>query len=240
MSQSKLSGKFPVTERNKVKRLRKRAHYDRKTLNEVLDAAVICHLAYVIDGQPYCTPTAYWREEDTLYWHGSVASRMLKQQSAQLPVCCTVTLLDGLVLARSGFHSSMNYRSVMLYGHARKIEDREHKQRALDAYVERLFPGRTAEMRGPTRKELNATTVMSMDIEQASAKIRTGPPLDDEEDYAAGIWAGVIPIRQIIGSTENCPRLDAQTKRSKSIKAYKSGASFDTILTRQAKLLDEE
>ena len=235
MSEPKKNSKFPITERNKVKRLRKRAHYDRETLYEVLDAAVICHMAYIINGQPYCTATAYWREEDTLYWHGSVASRMLKQQSNQIPVCCTVTLLDGLVLARSGFHSSMNYRSAMLFGQACLIEDRDHKLRALDAYVERLFPGRTQEMRGPSRKELNATTVMSMNIEQASAKIRTGPPLDDEEDYAADIWAGVIPIRQVIGPAENCPRLDPKTKRSKSIKAYRKGVAFDEILTRQSK-----
>lgn len=234
MTEAKLTDKYSVTERNKVKRIRKRGYYDRETVYTILDAGVLCHLSYVIDGQPYCTPTAFWRQDDRLYWHGSVASRMLKQQSGGIAVCCTVSLLDGLVLARSGFHCSMNYRAVMAFGTAYKVDDPEYKHQALDAFIERLFPGRVAEMRLPTRKELNATTLMTMEIEQASAKIRTGPPVDDEEDYAAEIWAGVIPIQQTIGELQNCPRLDPAISPSNSIHAYQFEQMFDQILIKQS------
>src|SRR5262249_46974368 len=155
---------------------------------------------YVIDGQPFVTPTGYWREGDRLYWHGSSASRMLRSQSQGLPVCLTVTHFDGLVLARSGFHHSVNYRSVMAFGRASKIEDPVEKEAAANAYVERIYPRRNRQLRPIDQQELKATTVRGMTIEEASAKVRTGPPVDDEPDYDLPVWAGVIPIRQVFGS----------------------------------------
>jgi nitroimidazol reductase NimA-like FMN-containing flavoprotein (pyridoxamine 5'-phosphate oxidase superfamily) len=190
-----------------VRRLPKRGHYDAATLHAVLDAGLIAHVGYVVDGQPYVTPTAYWREGDRVYWHGSSASRMLRRVAGGVPVCLTVTHLDGLVLARSGFHHSMNYRSAMLLGTAEKIHDQAAKEKALEAFIERIAPGRSAGLRPMTALELKATTVLRMPIDEASAKIRTGPPGDDEEDYALPIWAGVVPIRQVVGPIEPDPRL---------------------------------
>lgn len=225
---------FVPTARSKLKRLAKRGAYDRATVHAVLDASVICHIAYIIDGQPYCTPTAYWREGDHLYWHGSSVSRMLGAQAGGIPVCLAATQIDGLVLARSGFNCSMNYRSVMVFGLASKVEDGAHKRAALDAYVERLFPGRVAEMRHPTDKEVHATTLISMPIEEASVKIRTGEPHDDDEDLAAGIWAGVIPITQTIGAFEPCPLLPAGIRPGAGTSPYVAGRRFDEILSDNA------
>jgi nitroimidazol reductase NimA-like FMN-containing flavoprotein (pyridoxamine 5'-phosphate oxidase superfamily) len=216
--------------RARLKRLAKRGAYDRATVHAVLDASVVCHIAYVLDGQPYCTPTAYWREGDRLYWHGSSVSRMLQGQGTGLPVCLTATHIDGLVLARSGFNCSMNYRAVMVFGTASKVEDEAHKREALDAYVERLFPGRVAEMRRPTDKEVRATSLISMEIEEASVKIRSGPPHDDEDDLAAGIWAGVIPIAETIGALRPCPLLPAGIAPGAGTDPYAPGRSFDEIL----------
>jgi hypothetical protein len=200
---------FPVDDRNRVKRLNKRAHYDRATIYPILDTAMLCHIAYVIDGQPFCTPTAFWREHDTLYWHGSSASRMLRAQAGQLSVCLTVTHMDGLVLARSGFHSSINYRSVMAFGVARSIEDAAGKRQAMDAFIGRFFPGRAEALRPPTGQEVKATSILAMEIEQASAKVRTGPPADDEADFSWPVWAGVIPLRTVVDAPQDCPRLPA-------------------------------
>lgn len=216
--------------RARLKRLAKRGAYDRATVHAVLDASVVCHIAYVLDGQPYCTPTAYWREGDRLYWHGSSVSRMLQGQGAGIPVCLTTTHIDGLVLARSGFNCSMNYRSVMVFGTASKVEDEAHKLEALDAYVERLFPGRVAEMRRPTVKEVRATTLISMEIEEASVKIRSGPPHDDDGDLDAGIWAGVIPITETIGALQPCPLLPAGIAPGATTDPYAPGRHFDDIL----------
>ena len=216
--------------RARLKRLAKRGAYDRATVHAVLDAGVVCHIAYVLDGQPYCTPTAYWREGDRLYWHGSSVSRMLQGQGGGLPVCLTATHIDGLVLARSGFNCSMNYRSVMVFGTAAKVEGEAHKRAALDAYVERLFPGRVAAMRLPTDKEVRATSLISMAIEEASVKIRSGPPHDDEEDLAAGIWAGVIPIAGTIGALQPCPLLPEGIAPGAGTGRYAEGARFDDIL----------
>lgn len=177
-----------------MRRLPKRARYDVKTVYSILDAGFICHVGYVIDGQPFVTPTAYWREGDHIYWHGSHASRMLNQ-AANHKVCLTVTHLDGLVAARSGFHHSINYRSVMMFGKPHKVEDEPHKLRAMENFVERIYPGRWPELRPATRKELRATTVLYMPIKEAVAKVRTGGPIDDEEDYQLSIWAGVVPIQ---------------------------------------------
>ena len=189
-----------------MRRLPKRGHYDRETVHAVLDAGVLCHVGYVIDGQPYVTPTCHWRHGDRLYWHGSSASRMLRHLKQGVPACVTVTHLDGFVLARSGFHHSVNYRSVMALGHARPVPD-EDKTEALRDFVERLFPGRWDELRPPTAQEIKATTVLWMDLDEVSAKIRTGPPVDDEEDYALPVWAGVLPVSSRRGLPEPDARL---------------------------------
>jgi nitroimidazol reductase NimA-like FMN-containing flavoprotein (pyridoxamine 5'-phosphate oxidase superfamily) len=220
------AGQFAIDERNRVKRLNKRAHYDRATLYPVLDAAMLCHIAYVIDGQPFCTPTAFWREGDSLFWHGSSASRMLRAQAGGLPVCLTVTHMDGLVLARSGFHSSINYRSVMAFGRANILAD-DAKRRAMEAFIDRFFPGRDAALRAPTAQEVKATSILSMEIEQASAKIRTGPPGDDEADYSHPVWAGVIPLRTVVGEAVDCPRLAAGLRRGEDLAAYQPGRMVD-------------
>ncbi len=190
---------FTPTERSRIKRVHERGAYDRESVYGVLDAGLLCHVGYVIDGQPYVTPTCYWREGDKLYWHGSSASRMLRTLETGVPVCLTVSMLDGLVLARSGFHSSINYRSVMAYGTAMVVDDADEKLAALAAFSERLTPGRWDELREATEQELKATTVVAMAIDEASAKIRTGGPIDDEDDYALDIWAGVVPVTTVIG-----------------------------------------
>lgn len=200
---------FTSTLRSRVKRQHERAVYDREVIYPIVDAALICHVGYVIDGQPYVTPTCHWREGDRLYWHGSSASRMLRTVKEGVPACVTVSHLDGLVLARSGFHSSINYRCVMAFGSARAVEGETDKLRALEAFVERLTPGRWAELRPVTDRDLKATLVVSMEIEEASAKVRSGPPSDDEEDYALDVWAGVVPIRQVVEVPQPDPRLKA-------------------------------
>lgn len=191
---------FKPTKRSRIKRLPKRAHYDRATVHAILDAGAICHVGYVIDGEPYVTPTAYWRKGEHVYWHGSSASRALRTMAAGSPVCLTVTHLDGMVMARSAFHHSVNYRSVMVFGKATVVTDRAHKLAALEDFVERLYPGRWATLRPVNEQELKATTVLGMDLSEASAKIRTGPPVDDEEDYALPIWAGVVPVTIATGA----------------------------------------
>ncbi|MFQ5958016.1 MAG: pyridoxamine 5'-phosphate oxidase family protein [Alphaproteobacteria bacterium] len=198
---------FTPTARSRAKRKHERVAYDREAVYPVLDAGLICHVGYAIDGQPYVTPTCYWREGDRLYWHGSSASRMLRTVKTGVPACVTVTHFDGLVLARSGFHSSINYRSVMAFGAARAVADEAAKLRALEAFVERLTPGRWAELRPVTGQELKATTVVSMEIEEASVKTRTGPPVDDDEDYALDVWAGVVPVHETAAAPEPDPRL---------------------------------
>ncbi len=197
---------FARTPKTRLRRAPKRAHYDRETVHAVLDAGLICHVGYVIDEQPYVTPTAYWRRGDRLYWHGSSASRMLRHLKQGVPVCVTVTHFDGFVLARSGFHHSINYRSVMAFGTANLVPD-EDKVAALEEFVEGLFPGRWQELRPPTRQEIKGTTILWLDLEEVSAKVRTGPPVDDEEDYALPIWAGVVPLMTQIGTPEADPRL---------------------------------
>jgi nitroimidazol reductase NimA-like FMN-containing flavoprotein (pyridoxamine 5'-phosphate oxidase superfamily) len=190
-----------------VKRRAERGHYDRATVDAILDEGVLCHVGYDLDGQPVVTPTLFWREHDLLYWHGSSASRMLRKLRGGVRACLTVTLMDGLVLARSGFHHSINYRSVMAFGTASELTDAKQKLAALEAFMEKLVPGRWPELRPPRAQEVKATTILSMPIAEVSAKIRCGPPLDDEEDYALPIWAGVIPLHVKTGRPENDPRL---------------------------------
>ncbi|HEX8172853.1 MAG TPA: pyridoxamine 5'-phosphate oxidase family protein [Thermoanaerobaculia bacterium] len=182
------------TERTTVKRLPKRASYDVETVRAIVDEALICHAGFVVDGAPVVIPTIHWRDGDTLYLHGSAASRMLRSLRGGVEACVTITLLDGLVLARSAFHHSMNYRSVVIFGKAREVTEREEKLRALDALVEHVVRGRGAEVRAPNESELRQTLVLALPISEASAKIRTGGPVDDDEDYALPVWAGVLPL----------------------------------------------
>jgi nitroimidazol reductase NimA-like FMN-containing flavoprotein (pyridoxamine 5'-phosphate oxidase superfamily) len=185
---------IPVTERTRVRRLPKRASYDLEVIQAILDEAVVCHVGFVVEGRPVVIPTIHWREADTLYVHGSPASRMLRSLREGVEACVTVTLVDGLVLARSAFHHSMNYRSVVVFGNAREVTG-EEKLRALDSLVEHVMPGRSAEVRAPNETELRQTVVLALPLDEASAKIRTGGPVDDEEDYALPVWAGVLPLR---------------------------------------------
>jgi uncharacterized protein len=195
------------TERTKLKRLPKRGHFDRETVYGILDEGFICHVGFAPQGQPFVIPTGYARVDDKLYIHGSQASRMLRTLSGGLDACVTVTIVDGLVLARSAFHHSMNYRSVVIFGRAEIVEDREQKISALVALSEHIVRGRWADVREPNEEELIKTTVLELSLVEASAKIRTGPPLDDEEDYALPIWAGVIPLSLEAREPINDPRL---------------------------------
>jgi len=185
---------FAPTERTQVRRLPKRAVYDREAIYRILDEGLVCHVGFVVDGQPVVIPTGYGRDGDTLYVHGSAASRMLRDLAKGVEVSIAVTLLDGLVLARSAFHHSMNYRSVVIFGTAAVVEDQTTKREALRAFTEHIAPGRWREVRPPTESELKATTVLAIPLKEMSAKVRTGPPLDDEEDYSLPVWAGVLPL----------------------------------------------
>lgn len=222
---------FNPTSRSRVKRIHERGKYDEATIFAILDAAFIAHVGYVMDGQPFVTPTAYWRQGRTLYWHGSAASRMLRFQEAGVPACVTVTHLDGLVMARSGFHHSINYRSVMAFGMAKLIEDPREEEAQLDLFVDRLYPNRRATLRPNEKQELKGTTVIAMEIEEASAKYRTGHPKDDEADYALDCWAGVIPIYQIVGQPVDDPQLKSGIVFPEGLAGYKDGARLDELLT---------
>ena len=185
---------FSVTERNRVRRRSQRGRYDRATVYSILDEGPICHVAFQVNDQPFAIPTIHARIEDRLYMHGSTANRMLETLSQGVPACVTVTLIDGLVLARSAFHHSMNYRSVTVFGRASRVEDSSEKLLAFEALVERLMPGRWSDTRQPTSEEMQATTVIRLPIDEASAKVRTGDPVDDEADHALPHWAGVVPL----------------------------------------------
>lgn len=208
------------TERTTVSRLPKRAAYEREAVHAILDEGLVCHVGFVAGGQPYVIPTAYARVGETLYIHGSAASRMLKTLSDGVPVCVTVTLLDGLVLARSAFHHSMNYRSAVVLGTARLVEDAEEKARALESIVEHIVPGRGADVRQPNPKELLATSVLALPIEEASAKVRTGPPIDDPEDMTLPVWAGVLPLRLAPQPLESDPALAPGIDPPACVRAY--------------------
>jgi nitroimidazol reductase NimA-like FMN-containing flavoprotein (pyridoxamine 5'-phosphate oxidase superfamily) len=192
---------FPITPRNRVRRLPDRAAYDHEAVFAVLDAALVAHVGYVVDGQPFVTPTAFWRKGTRLYWHGSKASRMHQAQAQGLSCCVTVTHLDGLVLARSAFNHSLNYRSAMAYGTARLLPDGE-KAQALEDFMERLCPGRSRQARPGNEAELRQTVVVYMDIEEAVVKTRSGGPHDDEEDLGLPVWAGVVPLTLRVGVVE--------------------------------------
>ena len=199
---------YPPSDRSRLKRAPNRAHYDRETVHAVLDAGLQCAVGYVFDGQPYVTWTAYWRQGERVYWHGSSASRMIKRVKGGLPVCFSVGLLDGVVFARSGFHHSFNYRSVVAYGTAQEITDPQEKLVALKAFTERLAPGRWDELRAPTNQEMKATAVLSMPLDEAAAKVRQGGPKDDAEDMDAPVWAGHVPV----GLTSGAPVTDPDSR----------------------------
>jgi len=182
------------SERTRIHRLPQRGSYDRDTIHAILDEALICHVGFAVEGRPVVIPTIHTRIDNQLYFHGSPAAGMLRTLREGVDACVTVTILDGLVLARSAFHHSMNYRSVVVFGQAEEVVDREEKLRVLTALVEHVCRGRSADARGPSEKELKQTLVLRLPIHEASAKIRTGPPLDEEEDYALPIWAGVLPL----------------------------------------------
>lgn len=189
--------KFPQTARTTLKRLPQRGSYDRELIDQILDEGFVCHVGFVVDGQPFVIPTGYARVGGKLFIHGSQASRMLRTLGKGIDVCLTVTLIDGLVLARSAFHHSMNYRSVVVFGRATAVDDPEEKIVALRALSEHMIPGRWDDVRQPNEREVQLTTVLSLSLHEASAKVRTGPPLDDEEDYELPIWAGVIPLQMV-------------------------------------------
>jgi len=222
---------FPKTNRNRVRRKPDRGRYDRKTVYDILDAAMVCHIAYVIDGQPYCTPTAFWREGDHLYWHGSSASRMLRAEAKEIPVCLTVTHMDAVVLARCGFNHSINYRAVMAYGHAHMIEG-EEKLRAMDSFIDRFFPGRSRVLRPPSKQEAKATTVLGMTIEDASGKIRAMDVHDEEEDYAVNAWTALIPVRTVIDAPIECPRqFPGASAEAGGMTPWRPGRRLDEVMT---------
>jgi len=190
-----MTTKFSPTDRTRIHRLPAHGNYDRDVVHSILDEALVCHLAFVVDDQPYAIPTTFARIDDRLFVHGAAASRMIKTLAGGVRVCFTATLLDGIVLARSAFHHSMNYRSVVVLGTAEEVTDLAHKRRALDAIVDRTAESRSRCARPPNDKELAATRVLVLPIEEVSAKIRTGGPVDDEEDLALPVWAGHVPIR---------------------------------------------
>jgi nitroimidazol reductase NimA-like FMN-containing flavoprotein (pyridoxamine 5'-phosphate oxidase superfamily) len=193
--------------RTRVRRAPARADYERATIDAILDEALIAHVGFAVDGQPYVIPTLVARVGDTVYLHGSAASRLIRTLGAGTPACLTATLIDGIVLARSAFHHSMNYRSVVVLGEARLVSDPDEMLLALEAFTEGIVPGRWDEVRAPNPKELKGTRVLAMTLDEASAKARTGPPVDDEEDYALDMWAGVIPMKLTAQAPVDDPRL---------------------------------
>ncbi len=221
---------FAPSARSRVRRHPERAHYDRDTVFAILDASLLAHIGYVIDGLPYVTPTLFWREGERLYWHGSSASRMLRSQAAGIPVSVTVSHVDGLVLARSAFRHSLNYRAVMAFGRAAMVTDPQQKEAGFNAFVERLYPGRTALMRAVLAQEIKATALMSMVIEEASAKIRADGPLDLESDYESDCWAGVIPIAQRLGAPIDDQRVPPRGDRQREIGHLAVDAALDQVL----------
>ena len=207
---------FTPTERTQVKRLPKRGKYDEETVYQILDSAFVCHVGFSVEGQPYVIPTNYGRSGHTLYLHGSAASRMLRTLSEGVPVCVTVTHVDGIVLARSAFHHSVNYRSVVILGTAKLVSDPAEKMEALRIFTDHVMKGRWDDVRQPTEPELKATTVLSLPLEEVSAKVRTGGPIDDEEDYSLPVWAGVLPLEMVA----KAPLPDARMTQEVPLPAY--------------------
>jgi hypothetical protein len=232
--ESVMSEHLRPTERTKLRRLPKRGSFDRETIYRILDESYICHVGFVIDGQPFVIPTAYARVEDQLLIHGSSVSRMLRALAGEIEVCVTVTLLDGLVLARSAFHHSMNYRSVVVFGKASVVPDEAAKLDALRAFTEHIIRGRWADVRPPTPNELNATMVLRLPLTEASAKIRTGPPVDDDEDYELKVWAGELPLRLVVGAPLPDPRLPGGIIPPEYLRQDEHGRNKSSIQVRMA------
>ncbi len=217
-----MSERYSPSPRAKIKRAHQRADYDKETVFGILDAAQMIHVAYVIDGQPYATPTMHWRDGGTIYWHGSSASKMLRAVRTGIPACVTASIFDGYVLGRSPMHHSANYRTVMAYGTAKAVEGRQAKEDALYRFMELLWPGRSDDCRENYTQEMKATCVVAMQIEEAAAKIRSGPPVDDEEDYVnVDCWAGVVPARHTYGKPVADPRLGAGTPMPDYLSPYR-------------------
>ena len=209
------------TSRSQVRRLPKRGAYDAATIHAILDAGFIAHIGFQVDGQPFVIPTLYGRDGDRLFLHGSAASRMLRELESGVPACVTVTLVDALVLARSAFHHSINYRSVMAFGTARRIGETDPKMHALRVISDHVIAKRWDHVREPNEQELKATSVLEFTIEEASAKIRTGPPVDDEEDYALPIWAGTLPLKTEAGPAVADPRLASDLAVPEHVLTYR-------------------
>jgi nitroimidazol reductase NimA-like FMN-containing flavoprotein (pyridoxamine 5'-phosphate oxidase superfamily) len=226
-----MSSDFIPTDRSRVLRRPKRAAYDEASVFAILDAGLLAHVGYVIDGQPFVTPTSYWREGRTLYWHGSVGGRGLQAQAEGVPVCVTVSHLDGLILARSGIAHSAQYRSVMAFGRARLIEDREAKRAAMNAFVDRLYPGRSGGLRPTQDAELDAISVVAMTIEEAAAKVKAEgvARLPIDEDWPG--WRGVIPVRQVLGTAQAL----GEQPWPASLALYEEGAPLDAVLSAAAR-----
>jgi nitroimidazol reductase NimA-like FMN-containing flavoprotein (pyridoxamine 5'-phosphate oxidase superfamily) len=214
--------RYRRTERTRVRRLPERAAYDRATVHAILDEGFICHVGFVADGQPFVIPTGYARAGETLYLHGSTGSRLGLRPG--MDVCVTVTLLDGLVLARSAFHHSMNYRSVMAIGRTRAVRDPAEKEAALRALVEHIVPGRSDAVRGGNPRELAATAVLALPLLEVSAKVRSGPPVDEEEDYGLPVWAGVVPLDTVARDPLADDRLPAGIAIARSVRALTDGS----------------
>ncbi|MGA7219068.1 MAG: pyridoxamine 5'-phosphate oxidase family protein [Candidatus Sulfotelmatobacter sp.] len=215
-----MSQPYTPSPRTRVVREAERGVYDRDTAYRILDEGFLCHVGFVVDGQPFVIPTSYGRKEAHLYIHGSAASRMLRQMKEALPVCVTVTLLDGLVLARSIFNHSMNYRSVVVLGKASRVDDAQEKIEALRLLSEHIIPGRWADVRQPNERELKATSVLRLPIEEFSAKVRQGPAIDDEEDYSFPTWAGVVPLEMKAGTPIDDSRLTPGCEVPQYIRQY--------------------
>ncbi|MGI8733462.1 MAG: pyridoxamine 5'-phosphate oxidase family protein [Pyrinomonadaceae bacterium] len=214
---------FNKTDRSTLKRLPARGSYDHELVYDILDEGFICHIGFAVEGRPVVIPTGYARIDDRLYVHGSQASRMLRTLKTGIDACVTVTLVDGLVLARSAFHHSINYRSVVIFGQAKLVDDPPEKLAALVAFSEHVIRGRWDDVREPTEQELKATTVLTIPLKEVSAKVRTGPPLDDEEDYELPIWAGVIPLRLVADKPIADPRLPDEVATPEYALKYERG-----------------
>jgi len=208
------------TKKTQVRRAPKRGQYDFEAIAQILDEGLVCQIGFVVEGRPVVIPTAYGRVGDKIYIHGASASRMLKSLITGIEVCFTLTLLDGLVLARSAYHHSMNYRSVVLFGKAENVTDKAEKMTALKAFTEHVMKGRWEDVRSPNPQELAATCVLALPITEASAKIRTGPPVDAEEDYKLPIWAGVLPLTMATGSVITDPKMTAEIDIPENVLDY--------------------
>ena len=225
------SDSFAKTPVNQVKRAPDRGRYDKATIYAILDAALVCHIAYVIDGRPYCTPTSFWREGDHLYWHGSSASRMVRTQAPGIEVCLTVTHVDALVMARSGFHHSVNYRTAMIFGQAHIVEDPAEKLALMDRFIDRIYPGRSKLIRQPNPGEFKGTSMLSMAIDTASGKIRDKHVADEEEDYeGVPAWSALYPITQVLGAPSECARQIPGLTRPEEMVDFEPGTRLDTVM----------